>query len=196
MKTRTGTLASSMIALRTRFGRFGLALGVIMTTFLPANVLAQATLSEKQNAIVSERLATVASPQIAVEPAAEPRAELVPGAPTITSFDGYSLEGSRTTLRWTTSSERGRVAYQVERGVEEANGAIRWERIAFVPGHGSERVHSFYVVLDTVSGGTPPRDGSVHYRLRQIGPDGVARSSSPLKVAVGRSSARTPRRQD
>ncbi|GAA4372915.1 hypothetical protein GCM10023186_02910 [Hymenobacter koreensis] len=78
-------------------------------------------------------------------------------------------------LTWTTSSERNNTGFEVERSL---NGQA-WQRLGFVPGHGtSTQPHSYF--YRDVAG----LSGRVFYRLRQIDTDGQTNYSPVATVLL------------
>ena len=93
------------------------------------------------------------------------------------SFEGI-IKGEQVELNWTTASEQNNKGFDIERANEQ-NGALVWETIDFVEGHGTTMEEQNYFYYDT-----PLAKGINYYRLKQIDYDGAFEYSNVVSVSV------------
>jgi photosystem II stability/assembly factor-like uncharacterized protein len=90
-----------------------------------------------------------------------------------------SVENSKVTLQWNTSTEMNNYGFNVERSQklnEEKH--LDWKEIGFVPGHGtSTEKHSYSFIDEDII------PGKYQYRLKQIDYDGSFKYSEVIEVS-------------
>ena len=84
-----------------------------------------------------------------------------------------AVAGQTVTLRWRTASETSNHGFEIERSADSK----RYERIAFVPGHGTTNEPHNYTYRDR-----PEKTGIYWYRLKQVDVDGTSTVFGPVKV--------------
>lgn len=100
-----------------------------------------------------------------VEPQAQLPVELV-------AFNARQYPG-QVSLSWRTATETDNAGFQVQRSAD----GVRWDVLAFVPGHGTTAEAQSYAFSDE-----RPLPGMNYYRLRQVDFDGTEEMSKVLSV--------------
>ena len=90
----------------------------------------------------------------------------------LTAF-GATVERARVRLHWQTARELNNTGFEVQRSAD----GQRYEKLTFVPGHGTTATAQTYRYEDV-----PPASGHYYYRLRQIDTDGTV-DYSPVVTA-------------
>jgi hypothetical protein len=90
----------------------------------------------------------------------------------LSNFDGYT-ENNIVTLNWTTATELNNSGFEIERKYKYKS----WEKIEFVPGHGTTTEKQFYQFQDQ-----PERSGIFSYKLKQINFDGTFEYSNEISI--------------
>jgi hypothetical protein len=92
--------------------------------------------------------------------------------------------GSGVELKWTTASEKNNYGFEVERrlgrGETETGRLGDWEKIGFVPGHGTTTATQHYRFSDKDVAG----HSSLAYRLKQVDTDGKFEYSATVTVEL------------
>ncbi len=103
----------------------------------------------------------------------------------LTSFSVNSVEGSKAQLEWETATEVNNYGFEVERAVltddlEEIAEKTKWEKVAFVKGHGNSNSSKLYSFTDkNLLGGS-----KFSYRLKQIDIDGKFEYSDIIEIEI------------
>ncbi len=93
----------------------------------------------------------------------------------LVSFTG-TANHSTVVLSWRTATEVNNYGFDIERCSQN----IVWQKIAFIPGHGSSSSPKEYSHVDS------PQDGtSFRYRLKQIDGDGKYTYSAVVNITIG-----------
>jgi hypothetical protein len=82
--------------------------------------------------------------------------------------------GEQVVLHWSTASETNNYGFDIFRSKENQS----WEKIGFIPGHGTSTVVNNYSYIDKI---TP---GEYYYKLKQIDTDNSFYFSSSINVTV------------
>jgi plastocyanin len=77
----------------------------------------------------------------------------------LVSFRG-TLNGNEVTLNWQTATEKNNNGFEIQRKISN-----NWEKIGFVPGHGTTLEKNYYSFKDNINN-LP--DGNLYYRLKQV----------------------------
>lgn len=93
----------------------------------------------------------------------------------LSSFDAL-WRNNRVELNWATANESNNYGFAVER---KNPGSNTWQKIGFVPGHGTTTESHQYSFIDN-----PVGSGAFGYRLRQIDSNGAVRFSPTREVIV------------
>lgn len=97
----------------------------------------------------------------------------------LVSFQAFRRD-MRVDLRWRTATEINNFGFEIERRI--ADGV--WERIGFVPGHGSSASPKDYSFIDMLDG-TGDARSRLAYRLRQVDRDGSFEYSPLVELHDG-----------
>jgi len=91
----------------------------------------------------------------------------------LVSFSG-SLNGNEVTLNWQTATEKNNNGFEIQRKISN-----NWEKIGFVPGHGTTLERNYYSFKDNINN-LP--DGNLYYRLKQVDFSGSFEYSSEILI--------------
>ncbi len=92
-------------------------------------------------------------------------------------FFNATVELNSINLVWKTVRENFNLGFEIQRGQNENNGFINWEKIAFVQGKGNSFQHQHYDYKDK-----NPQLGNNYYRLKQIDFDGAFNYSDIISI--------------
>lgn len=104
----------------------------------------------------------------------------------LTSFTATPRE-KEVVLQWLTASEFNNYGFEVERMLnhESASTAGRWEKIAFLKGHGTSNESHTYSYVDDLQALIFVGSLSLKYRLKQIDFDGTFKYHNEVAVTLG-----------
>ncbi|HEX9973327.1 MAG TPA: FlgD immunoglobulin-like domain containing protein, partial [bacterium] len=109
---------------------------------------------------------------------AAPDLNLDPVVPVELSSFNVHLEPGQVRLEWTTETETNNFGFEILRKKNNSH----FEKIGFVPGHGTSSLHHYYRYVDNkLSGGT------YYYQLKQIDTDGSFELSETKTVLFDKS---------
>jgi hypothetical protein len=98
----------------------------------------------------------------------------IQGVPVELSSFTARCDGRIVILDWSTATETDNYGFDIERAIPSSDGnALLWQKIAFVPGHGTTLQQQRYVFEDVAAYALTDLDGVIRYRLRQIDYDGT-----------------------
>jgi hypothetical protein len=101
----------------------------------------------------------------------------------LSTFSVNAVEGAKAQLKWETATEVNNYGFEVERSVVAQNAnnqSVKWEKVAFVEGHGNSNSPKLYSFTDkNLVGGS-----KFAYRLKQIDIDGKFEYSDAIEIEV------------